>query len=154
MTAVTSLVLFVWLLAVPALAFTDGAAWQPHLIAAGAALDDGEPRAARRHLETALALNRLAQLHQSQGDLQKAEPLFRRALAIYRTSLGPGHTHVGTLHNNLAELLHQAGRPGAAAPHDRRAIEIWTATLGAEHRYTATARRNLARLLRESGRPN
>ena len=36
MTAVTSLVMFVWLLAVPALAFTDGAAWQPHLIVMGA----------------------------------------------------------------------------------------------------------------------
>ena len=52
----------------------------------------------------ATSLNNLAGLYDSLGDYAKAEPLYKRALAIWEKALGPDHPDVATSLNNLAAL--------------------------------------------------
>ena len=47
------------------------------------------------HRDTAVSLNNLALLLQTQGDLAGAQPLYERALAIYEKALGPDHPDIG-----------------------------------------------------------
>ena len=46
----------------------------------------------------------MAALYETLGDYAKAEPLFKRALAIREKALGPEHPDVATSLNNLALL--------------------------------------------------
>ena len=62
------------------------------------------------HPDTAISLNNLAGLlHAQEGRYEEAEPLYRRALAIWETKLGPEHPHTVTCRANLTALL---SRPG------------------------------------------
>ncbi len=56
--------------------------------------------------------------------LAEAEPLYRRALAIWERSYGPDHPDVAKGLNNLAELLRATNRLGEAEPLYRRALAI------------------------------
>jgi hypothetical protein len=61
----------------------------------------------------ATVLNNLAQLLKAANRLAEAEPLMRRALAIFETSYGPDHPSTCTVRDNLAGL----GQPSVdAAP--------------------------------------
>ncbi|MCX7097982.1 MAG: tetratricopeptide repeat protein [Methylococcales bacterium] len=60
---------------------------------------------AQSDAEKATALNNLAQLLKATNRLSEAEPLMRRALAIYEASYGKDHPNVATALNNLAQLL-------------------------------------------------
>ena len=51
--------------------------------------------------------NNLAALYEAQGRYAEAEPLYKRALAIYEKALGPEHPNVATSLHNLA-LLYEA----------------------------------------------
>ena len=62
------------------------------------------------HPETANSLNNLAVLYSSMGDYAKAEPLYRRALAICEKALGPEHPDTATSLNSLAAALPLDGR--------------------------------------------
>jgi hypothetical protein len=53
-----------------------------------------------------------------------AEPLYRRALAIGESRLGPDHPNVATRLANLATLLEETNRPVKAEPFYRRALAI------------------------------
>ncbi len=81
------------------------------------------------------------------GRAGEAELLYRRALAIAETALGPDHPNVATCLGNLAELLRVTGRAGEAEPLYRRALAILEASLGPEHPNTVGVRENLAALL-------
>jgi hypothetical protein len=50
------------------------------------------------------ALNNLAQLYGDVGRDAEAEPLFKRALAIYEKAAGPENPAVATLLNNLGQV--------------------------------------------------
>jgi nitrogen PTS system EIIA component len=65
--------------------------------------------AERSRLERAIRLDNLAGLLEAQGRPGEAEPLLRRALAIFETTLGPEHPRTVTCRANLAMLL---SRPG------------------------------------------
>jgi len=66
-----------------------------------AALDEfGEESA-----EYATVLNNLAMLLKAKGDLDAAEPLSRKAIAIAEKSLGVGHPTTTALKANLTQLL-------------------------------------------------
>jgi len=56
------------------------------------------------HPSVSTSLNNLARLYHSLGDYTKAEPLYKRSLAIREKVLGPEHPSVSTSLNNLAEL--------------------------------------------------
>ena len=64
----------------------------------GAALQAlaGDPRESARpdHPDVATSLNNLAELYRTQGDYAKAEPLYKRSLAIREKALGPDHPDV------------------------------------------------------------
>jgi tetratricopeptide (TPR) repeat protein len=80
-----------------------------------------------------------------------AEPLFRRALAICETELGPEHPDTATSLNNLSLQLLVQGDFAGARPLLERAVAIDEKVLGPEHPGTATDLNNLAALLRDTG---
>jgi len=61
---------------------------------------------------------------QQMGKYREAEPLIRRALAIYEKSLGPDQPHVASTLSHLTVLLHVTNRRGEAEPLCRRALAI------------------------------
>ena len=67
--------------------------------------------------EYATALNNLAQLLQDTNRLSEAEPLMRRALVIFDSSLGPEHPSTRTVRGNLAAL--EAEMPGETASAEK-----------------------------------
>lgn len=94
---------------------------------------------AERHLLTALekaeglgddspfvtiALYNLASYYQDRGQYAKAEPLYRRALAIKEERLGPHHPDVAVALKKYASLLRESGRPSEADELEARANAI------------------------------
>ena len=69
-------------------------------------------------------LNKLAGLYNNQGQYAKAEPFYKRALAIWEKALGPEHPDVATTLENYALLLRNTGRPEEAEPLESRAESI------------------------------
>jgi tetratricopeptide (TPR) repeat protein len=60
----------------------------------------------------------------TQGQYAKAEPLFKRALAIWEKALGPEHPHVATSLENYAALLWKLGRKKEAKRMEVRAKAV------------------------------
>jgi tetratricopeptide (TPR) repeat protein len=69
-------------------------------------------------------LNNLALLYTDQGQYAKAEPLYRRTLAIYEKALDPEHPNVANNLENYALYLRQMGRPEEAALLEARVRAI------------------------------
>ena len=100
----------------------------------------------------ATSLNNLALLYDAQGQYAQAEPLYRRALAIWEQALVPEHPSVAISLNNLA-LLYRAQRKYTEAELlFRRALAVWEKALGPEHPNVAMALENYAELLRKTNR--
>jgi tetratricopeptide (TPR) repeat protein len=94
-----------------------------------------------------------AGLHlKAMASYREAEPLFRRALAIFEQRLGLNHPHVAACLNNLALLLRATNRLAEAEPLFRRALAIGEQSLGPNHPEVATALSNLAELLQATNR--
>jgi hypothetical protein len=55
-------------------------------------------------------LNNLALLLDAQGNYAAAEPLYRRAIAIFEKTLGPEHPDTKTARENLEILLSERSR--------------------------------------------
>ncbi len=62
------------------------------------------------HPSTGTTLHALASLYQQQGKYLEAEPLYLRALHIYKQAYGPEHTLTQKTVKNYASLLHTMGR--------------------------------------------
>jgi tetratricopeptide (TPR) repeat protein len=88
----------------------------------------------------------------SKANYKEAEPLYRRALAIEETSLGPNHPEFATNLNNLAILLQATNRLSEAEPLFRRALSIDEASVGPKHPEVAKNLNNLAEFLRVTNR--
>jgi tetratricopeptide (TPR) repeat protein len=99
------------------------------------------------HSDTAKSLNNLAMLLQAQGDLARALPLFKDALAI----LGPEHPDRPKSLNNLALLLQDQGDLAGALPLYEDALAIQKKVLGPEHPHTLSTLNNLATLRQDQG---
>ena len=97
------------------------------------------------------AINNLADLCHSEGDLGEAERLHTRALEIRQRALGDEHPAVGQSVNNLAVLLMDQRRVAEALPLLRRAAKLAKAQLGGKHAHYATALSNLAAGLEQNG---
>jgi hypothetical protein len=67
--------------------------------------------------------NNLAGLYDKQGRYADAEPLYKRALAVFEKSLGPDHPNVALTLNNLAVVYDIQGRYADALPIVRRTID-------------------------------
>ena len=96
--------------------------------------------------------NQLAVFLNTAACFSAAEPLMRRALAIWEQSLGEEHPNVASALNNLAGLLRATNRLAEAEPLYRRALAIDEQSYGAEHPEVATTLNNLALLLQDTNR--
>lgn len=88
----------------------------------------------------------------AQASYGKAEPLFRRALAIEERSFGPDDPSVAIRLSNLAGVLHDMNRVAEAEPLIRRALAIDEQSFGPNHPNVATRLSNLAGLLQDMNR--
>lgn len=70
------------------------------------------------------SLNSLAELYDKQARNSKAEPIYRRAIEIAETALGPEHPTTAQTLLRLAESYLSTGRPATAEPVLRRALAI------------------------------
>ncbi|CAM9252072.1 unnamed protein product [Ectocarpus sp. 8 AP-2014] len=105
------------------------------------------------HPSLAAALNNLAAVKKVRPDIcEQADPLNKRALAIWEKSLGSEHPQVATGLNNRAALLELQGEYDEARSLYRRAIEIGDKTLGPDHLDHAPRLNNLALLLKKQGK--
>ena len=74
--------------------------------------------------DLAMSLNNLAALYYDETKYAEAEPLYRRALAIWEKALGQDHPNVATSLENYADLLHKIGRDAEASDMEARAKAI------------------------------
>ena len=101
---------------------------------------------------TANLLGRLARLFHAKARYARAEPFYRRALAIAEARFPANDPRIATCLNNLAQLLQATNRLGEAEPLMRRAIGIFETSYGKDHPEVATALNNLAQLLQATNR--
>ncbi len=99
------------------------------------------------HEETAEALGNLAQLLNDQDELEKAEPLYREALAMDQRLFPGDDARVATDLNNLAQLLDDKGDAAAAEPLARQALEMRRRVYPGDHQDVAESLNNLAGLM-------
>lgn len=107
---------------------------------------------ARETLEFAQLLNGTGYFLYERGRYGETEPLYVKALRIYRSQLGEDHPHTAASLNNLAALYNAQGRYGEAEPLLRQALEIVQSQLGDNHPHTAASLSGLALLLYVQGR--
>jgi tetratricopeptide (TPR) repeat protein len=120
----------------------------PHAKMAARVIEDfGLSSAAAANL-----LNKSGGYFGDRAQYAEAEPLCRRALAIYENELGTEHPDTADSLNNLAGLYHKQGRYAEAEPLYQRALAIHENGLGTEHPDTANSLNNLAGLYHKQGR--
>jgi hypothetical protein len=71
-------------------------------------------------------------LHIAESDVNAAEPLAERAVAIWEKALGPEHLNLAIALNNLAQTRRLRGQHAEAEPLYRRALSVWVRA-GAEN---------------------
>jgi len=81
-------------------------------------------QAASRRPDDSRILNNLGLSWASAADYARAEPLYRKALAIDEKVWGPDNPHIATTLHNLAELLQDKGDAAQAESLYRRALAI------------------------------
>ena len=100
----------------------------------------------------AAVLGNLATLYSLQGQYERADPLYLRALKLREAALGPDHPDVATSLNNLAAHYRDQARYDEAEPLYERALKIGEAAFGADHPNVARSLNNLASLYFSQGR--
>ncbi len=110
--------------------------------------------AAHEPASVASTLSGLAHLLAATNQARRAEPLMRRALAIYERCFEPDHPKVALGLSNLGQLLAAGEKHEDAEPLLRRALAIDEVYFGAEHANVARDLNNLAQLLAGKGRPS
>ncbi|MCC6652289.1 MAG: serine/threonine protein kinase [Candidatus Eisenbacteria bacterium] len=86
------------------------------------------------------------------GNLEIADSLNRRVLALDRSIHGERHPHVASDLLNLGAIQFEWGRWAEAERYDREALEIYRAWYGEEHYETAASLTMLGRALLAQGR--
>ncbi len=107
-------------------------------------LADAERLLGPEHPTTALALTKVAQLHDLDADFTAAKTLYERARAIYRDH--GSELDVLTAESGLALVLHRAGDLGAAEHLWHTVATEAAAKLGPTHVLTCSAQYGLGRL--------
>ncbi|MCH7633940.1 MAG: CHAT domain-containing protein [Proteobacteria bacterium] len=150
-----------------ATAFAQVEPWQSHMVAGVQAYQQGNYPEAEKQFTAAVkeaehfgpedprlatSLNNLALLYYIQGKYAEAEPLHKRALAIYEKTLGPEHPDVAAPLHSLAGLYYEQGKYAEAEPLYKRALAIREKALGPEHPDVAGSLNDLAGLYQAQGR--
>lgn len=102
-------------------------------------------------LRLATSLNNLAEVYRVQGDLSKAEPLFKEALEVREAKLGDDSEEVALSLNNLAAVYQAQGRYEAALPLFKKSLAVMERVHGKDHPQVGIALNNLAGIYRATG---
>ncbi|MGH2415019.1 MAG: tetratricopeptide repeat protein, partial [Microcystaceae cyanobacterium] len=92
-----------------------------------------EFRLGKEHLDYAISLNNLANIHEILGDYKKAETLYEQALELIKKVLGEEHPDYATSLSSLANIYYSQGRYEEAEPLWKQALELIKRVLGEEH---------------------
>ncbi|MBI1312318.1 tetratricopeptide repeat protein [bacterium] len=101
---------------------------------------------------TAALMGHVVHILYEKAELEEAEPLLRRMLAINEQSYGAEHPKVVIGLSNLAQLFLDTNRLAEAEPLLRRALVIDERAYGMEHPHVANCLINLAKLLLATNR--
>jgi tetratricopeptide (TPR) repeat protein len=101
--------------------------------------------------EAPMLTSKAEKLH-AESKYAEAEPLLRKALAIWEEVLGRKHPDTATSYNNLGYNLHAQGQTKEAEPLLRKALDSREEVLGPIHPDTATSYNNLAYICQAQGR--
>jgi tetratricopeptide (TPR) repeat protein len=99
-------------------------------------------------------LNHLGHFFQVKAQWAAAEPLLRRAVAIYEKIGGLNHVYLPSTLNNLAELLRVTNRPNEGEQLLRRTLAILEKSSRPDDPLVTTCLSNLGLLLRDTNRMN
>ncbi|VEN73758.1 putative CHAT domain-containing protein [Candidatus Desulfarcum epimagneticum] len=105
----------------------------------------------KTHPATLESMNNLAALYDVQGRYEKAEPLYREALALYEKMFGTDDPATLTFVNNLASLYDSRGLYDKAGPLYQKALENRERILGPGHPDTLASMNGLAGLRHSRG---
>ncbi len=111
-----------------------------------------EAHLGENHGAVAVSLNGLAGVYDALGDVQRALPLYQRALRIDEKNHGLEHRKIAVDLNNLAETYRKLGQFSQAEPLLKRALEIDKQAWGLSSPRIAVRLSNLAELYRQQGR--
>jgi len=101
--------------------------------------------------EDPLVLNSIAFIYEKNTVYQKAELLYKRAVAMEEKALGPKHPDVATRLDNLAGMYRAQGKYAQAEQFYKRSLAIREESLGHNHPDVAQSLNNLAELCRVQG---
>ncbi|MEM9453473.1 MAG: serine/threonine-protein kinase [Myxococcota bacterium] len=116
--------------------YVEGRQWG-EMEALPLAQGSGEPT------EVAESLSILGSVCLSQGEHEKAQEYYQRALELREKALGPEHPLVAATLDNLGGVYGGRGEYEEAKAYYERAIELWERTLGADHPLVASTLNNL-----------
>jgi hypothetical protein len=83
-----------------------------------------KPFGGSRAAAAARVLADLASLYKAQDQLEHAEPLYRRAIALERRALGRLHPELAVLLEQAASVLRRRGEPSDAQAFEAEAASI------------------------------
>jgi tetratricopeptide (TPR) repeat protein len=92
------------------------------------------------------ALSNLATLYVDSERYEEAEPLYRKALEIFRQVVSKGHPMLSQVSQNLGVVYHKLKRYPEAERLYRSALESREDTLGRDHPELAYIQTNLAKM--------
>ncbi len=98
------------------------------------------------------SLDNLANLYETMGQYDRAEPLYQRSLKIRESKLGPNHPDVAKSLNNLAGMYRDMGQFAQAEPLFQRSFTIIESQFGPDHPLLAISLYNMAVLHAATGR--
>jgi tetratricopeptide (TPR) repeat protein len=99
--------------------------------------------------EVASVLLELAEVAEQREVSNRAEALYREALAIRQARRGDQHIAVAEVKNRLAKLLDAQGHEGEALPLYAEAVPVYRRTMGEGHTQTAVLLGRLGALYQE-----
>ena len=102
--------------------------------------------------EVGRLMNRAGYYLDDRAQYTEAEPLYKRALAIYEEVQGARHPDTAMSLNNLGMLYYTQGEYAEAEPLYKRALAIYEEVQGARHPDTARSLNNLAALYYTQGK--
>jgi tetratricopeptide (TPR) repeat protein len=85
------------------------------------------------HLMTARSLSSLALIYSDKGELNKAEPLFFRSLAIKKHILGNDHLSIAMVKWSIGLLYQKQNKYAEAEDFYHQALLIAQSKLGSDH---------------------
>jgi len=110
-----------------------------------------EKKSGKTSKNYAIVINNLALVYDDMNNFNLAEPLYREALAIYKSTVGEKDVVYVTTLENLAYLYQQQGKFKEAEELYTQALAINKEVLGTKHPDYATSLENLAKLAEKSG---